>query len=128
MGKKTVDEKLTYNGLSINLDSMKGNFCPSCGEGVWDQDSYKRYTDAQTKLLELAKRDTRDEIKNIRKRLKLRQKDLAKTFGVGELTISRYERGEIAPPMPFMILLKLIDQHPGLLTEVQQFSEAGSRC
>lgn len=117
---KTRDETLTYGSQSLTLHAMHGEFCPSCGEGIWDAESYRRYTEAQAALLRAVKGDVSADIRRIRKSLKLTQTELAEAFGVGEVAFSRYERGETRPPAPLVKLLKLIERHPDLLAEMQE--------
>ena len=73
MVSKTQDETLSYGGQSLTLHAMRGEFCPVCGEGVWDTESYRRYTEAQAALLRVVKGDVSGEIRHIRKNLKLTQ-------------------------------------------------------
>ena len=54
MVTKIQDETLVYGGQSLTLHSMKGDFCPSCGEGIWDEESYCRYTEAQSAIIRAA--------------------------------------------------------------------------
>ena len=51
---KIQDETLVYGGQSLTLHSMKGDFCPACGEGIWDEESYRRYTEAQAAAIRAA--------------------------------------------------------------------------
>jgi len=51
MVTRTTDETLAYGGQSLTLHGMRGGFCPRCGEGVWDEESYRRYIEAQAALL-----------------------------------------------------------------------------
>jgi HTH-type transcriptional regulator/antitoxin MqsA len=118
MAAKTKDETLSYGGQSLTLHAMQGDFCPSCGEGVWDAESYRRYTEAQAALVRAVKGDISADIRRIRKNLKLTQTELAQAFGVGKVAFSRYERGETRPPGPIVKLLKLIERHPELLAEI----------
>jgi HTH-type transcriptional regulator/antitoxin MqsA len=118
MAAKTKDETLSYGGQSLTLHAMDGQFCPSCGEGVWDTESYRRYTEAQAALVRAVKGDISADIRRIRKSLKLTQTELAQAFGVGKVAFSRYERGETRPPGPIVKLLKLIERHPELLAEI----------
>ena len=115
---KTKDETLSYGGQSLTLHAMHGNFCPSCGEGVWDAESYRRYTEAQAAMLRAVKGDISADVRRIRKNLKLTQTELAKVFGIGKVAFSRYERGETRPPAPVVKLLKLLERHPDLLAEI----------
>ena len=118
MVSKTQDETLSYGGQSLTLHAMRGEFCPVCGEGVWETESYRRYTEAQAALLRAVQGDVSGEIRRIRKNLKLTQAQLAKAFGVGKVAFSRYERGETRPPKPLVKLLKLLERHPDLLKEM----------
>jgi HTH-type transcriptional regulator/antitoxin MqsA len=104
---------------------MHGEFCPACGEGIWDAESYRRYTEAQSALLRAVKGDISADIRRIRKFLKLTQTELAEAFGVGKVAFSRYERGETRPPAPLVKLLKLVERHPDLLTEMRGISNQG---
>lgn len=115
---KILDETLSFGGQSLTLHGIKGAFCKACGEGVWDEASYRRYTEAQAGLIRAVKGDVSEEIRRIRKKLKLTQAELADAFGVGKVAFSRYERGETRPPAPVVKLLRLIERHPELLTEM----------
>jgi len=119
MVAKTRDETLSYGGQSLTLHAMHGEFCPSCDEGIWDEESYRRYTEAQAALLRALKGDVSADIRRIRKNLKLTQTELSEVFGVGKVAFSRYERGESRPPAPLVKLLKLIDRHPELMAELK---------
>jgi HTH-type transcriptional regulator/antitoxin MqsA len=119
MVTKVCDETLVYGSQSLTLHEMKGEFCPSCGEGLWDGESYRRYTEAQAALVRAAGDDVSADIRRIRKNLKLTQAELAEAFGVGKVAFSRYERGETRPPAPVIKLLKLVERHPDLLAEMR---------
>ena len=117
---KVLEETLTYDGKSMTLHDMRGQFCPECGEGIWDDESYRRYTESQEGLVRAIKGDPAADIRRIRRKLKLTQAQLASSFGVGKVAFSRYERGETRPPAPLLKLLKLIDRHPELLEEIEK--------
>ena len=115
---KIQDETLAYEGQSLTLHAMKGDFCPACGEGVWDEESYRRYTEAQSAIIRGVKGDVSADIRRIRKSLKLTQTELSEVVGIGKVAFSRYERGETKPPAPLVKLLKLVERHPDLLAEM----------
>jgi len=119
MVTKIQDETLTYGGQSVTLHSMKGDFCSACGEGIWDEESYRRYTETQAALIRAVKGDVAADIRRIRKNLKLTQTELSKVVGIGKVAFSRYERGETRPPSPLVKLLKLVERHPDLLAEIR---------
>jgi HTH-type transcriptional regulator / antitoxin MqsA len=116
MVTKICDEILSYGGKSVILHKMKGDFCPECGEGVWDADSYRRYTEEQAKLLD----NLGSEIRKIRKKLNMTQMQIAEVIGVGKMAFSRYERGQSRPAPSLIKLLRLMERHPELLTEIQE--------
>ena len=113
------EERLSYGGQSLTLHDVRGAFCPSCGEGVWDEESYRRVSEAQSELVRAARGEVGDDIRRIRKNLRLTQSELAEAFGVGKVAFSRYERGETRPPAPLVKLLKLVELHPELLNELR---------
>ena len=125
MKATTRDETLSYGGQSLTLHSMHGEFCPVCAEGLWDDESYRRYTEAQAALLHTVQGDVAADIRRIRKKLKLTQTELAAIFGVGKVAFSRYERGETRPPAPLIKLLKLVERHPELLAEIGEAKAPG---
>jgi len=119
MVTKICDEILSYGGKSVVLHEMKGDFCPECGEGVWDAESYRRYTEEQAKLLD----SLSSEIRKIRKKLNLTQIQIAEAIGVGKMAFSRYERGQSRPAPSLVKLLRLMARHPELLKEIQDSIE-----
>ena len=127
MVTRTTEETLAYGGQSLTLHAMRGEFCPRCGEGVWDEESYRRYSEAQAAMLRAVKGDVSADIRRIRKNLKLTQAELAEAFGVGKVAFSRYERGETRPPAPLVKLLRLLERHPDLLMEVRGTGRAPER-
>ena len=114
----TVDETLNLDGQSLTLHGMRGDFCDSCGEGIWDETSYHRYVEGQEALVRSVRGNTGSDIRRIRKKLNLTQKDFAELFGLGKLSFSRYETGKTRPPAYFIKLLKLLEKHPELLKEM----------
>jgi HTH-type transcriptional regulator / antitoxin MqsA len=122
MDTKSKDETLVYEGRSLTLHAMKGDFCLACGEGIWDEESYRRYTEAQTAIIKAVKGDVSADIRRIRKNLKLTQSELSEVVGIGKVAFSRYERGETKPPAPLVKLLRLVERHPDLLAEMHSSS------
>jgi HTH-type transcriptional regulator/antitoxin MqsA len=119
MATKTRDETLSHGNQSLTLHKMRGEFCPACDEGIWNSESYRRYTEAQAALIRAAKENIGADIRRIRKGLKITQTELAQAFGVGKVAFSRYERGKTRPPAPLVKLLKLVERHPDLLAEMR---------
>ena len=119
MIKKTVDDTMEHEGQSLTLNNMKGHFCDLCGEGVWDEKSYKLYVESQEALVRSAKEAVSSDIRRIRTKLNITQKDFAALLGLGKLSFSRYETGKTRPPAYFIKFLKLLERHPDLLDEIR---------
>lgn len=120
MVTRTCDEILSYGGKSVTLHDMRGDFCPECGEGVWDTTSYHRYTEEQAKLVNVG-----GEIRSIRKKFRMTQVQMAQVFGLGKMAFSRYERGQSRPTPAFVKLLRVMDRHPDLMAEIRDSSPIG---
>ena len=112
-------ETINFSGDSITLRGLAGWFCPECSDGVFDDASSQRYADASDRLVMLARQRCREEVRRIRRKLGLTQKEAAAMFGGGINAFSRYERGEIEPSTAIMQLLHLLDKHPELLNELR---------
>ncbi len=112
-------ETISYSGESITLTGLAGWFCPECSDGVFDDESSQRYAEASDRLVMLARQRCREEVRRIRRKLGLTQKEAAAMFGGGINAFSRYERGEIEPSTATMQLLRLLDKHPELLNELR---------
>ena len=119
MVKGIRDQEISCGDRSITVENIKGNFCPICGEGILDSESYRRLTDVQRDLVHAVRTETSADIRRIRKSLKLTQAKVAENFGLGPLALSRYERGKSPPPVLLVKLLRLIERYPNLFEELQ---------
>lgn len=111
-------ETLTVAGLSLAVTGLSGWFCPECGDGWLDDESSRRYGLAGDDLVLQHREQVKQEVKRIRRKLGLTQKQAAEIFGGGVNAFSRYERGEAEPGPSTIKLLNLLDRHPELLKEV----------
>lgn len=111
-------ETIKYADESITLTSLSGLFCPSCHDGWFDDADQIRYGKAGDALIQHVRERQRKELRRIRKKLGLTQKEAAAVFGGGVNAFSRYEKGEIEPHTSTRKLLRLLDKHPELLKEV----------
>jgi len=55
----------------------------------------------------------------VRKKLALDQPKAIEIFGGGVNAFSRYEKGKTKPPLAMVKLLKVLDRHPDLLSEIK---------
>lgn len=112
--------QLKYKGQSITVN-QPGFWCNTCGEGVIDS-ADRKITQKQLQAFR-AKIDgllTPDEIKLIRQKLHIRQREAGEMFGGGINAFSRYERGETPVPKAVSLLLILLNQHPNLFSEINK--------
>ncbi|MHC8412910.1 type II toxin-antitoxin system MqsA family antitoxin [Pseudomonas sp. Hz4] len=115
-----------YKRMSRMVHQLAGWECKVCGEIIFDNetDSAQRYVDAGDKLLEDCFQVMGAEMKRIRRKLHLTQKEAVKLLsGAGHNAFSRYERGELQPPQALFTLMRLLDRHPHLLAEIQAMNE-----
>src|SRR5689334_11761868 len=100
---------INYKQMSRLVHYLAGWECKVCGEIEFDHDtdSADRYSDASDQLLEDCFRIMGSEMKRIRRKLHLTQKEAVKLLsGGGHNAFSRYERGELAPPQPLFTLMR----------------------
>lgn len=118
------EEAYEYKGKEVVLNST-GEFCDNCQEGILDGHDLK-YIEKKLHNFRCQVDGflTSDEIRNIRKKLNLTQKEAAIIFGGGVNAFSRYENGEALHIKATDNLLRLLDSHPDLLAEVKSYQEA----
>lgn len=117
--KKGHTEVVEFEGESVRVEGLSGWFCTTCDEAIFDDDSARRYGEAGDVLIAQANKRRQAEIRRIRKKLRLTQVEAGELVGVGKIAFSRYERGESQAPGPLVKLLRLIDRHPELLSEIR---------
>lgn len=113
------DLDYTYGGKQTTI-RQSGDFCDSCGEGIFSDDESERYLEEVNRFR--AQVDTEPltpaEVRRIRKKLGLTQRQAGDLFGGGIRAFSQYERGETRQGKALDTLLRLLDNHPELLAEV----------
>lgn len=117
--RRVIREQYNYKGHTIEVD-QPGEFCTHCEEGILNKED-----------LEATRQELHDfragidgllasgDIRRIRKKLKLNQKRAGALFGGGPNAFSRYELGKTTQPKAIDQLLRLLDRHPELLSEVE---------
>lgn len=111
-------ETLTHAGRTLTVTGLSGWFCSECGDGWLDEASSQRYGLDGDDFVRQYREQMRREVRRIRRKLGLTQKQAAELFGGGVNAFSRYERGEVEPGPSTIKLLHLLDRHPELLREV----------
>ncbi len=115
------DLPYTYKGEPTLIPALTGDFCPACGEAIFDRDQGDRYSElvGQFQRQVNAAFVNPDYIAKVRKQLDLDQRQAAEIFGGGVNAFSRYETGKTKPPLALVKLLKVLERHPELLKEVR---------
>jgi HTH-type transcriptional regulator/antitoxin MqsA len=117
----TRDMPYTYKGESTMIPAVSGDFCSACGEVVLDLAESTRTSAAMLEFNKQVNTAIVDPafITRVRKKLALDQREAAEIFGGGVNAFSRYENGKTKPPLALVKLLKVLDRHPDLLSEVR---------
>ena len=122
--RKNFKQTYTYKDKSIDI-LQPGEWCNCCDEGI--------LTSADIKATEKILHDFRakidgflvsDEVRRIRKKLRITQHQAASSCGGGPNAFGRYERGEALQIRATDNLLRLLDKHPELLNELIQAEAA----
>jgi len=99
--------------------NQPAQWCDACDEGIIDAED-NRKVDAliQAEKSRIDGLLTPDEIKQVRKKLKLTQKNAAELFGGGINAFNRYEKGRLPVPRSLSQLLMILRNHPNQLKEL----------
>ncbi|SPF48649.1 putative DNA-binding transcriptional regulator [Syntrophobacter sp. SbD1] len=121
MVRDTRDVPYTYKGESMIILSATGDFCPACGEAVFEKSESYRVSSLMLEFNKQVNASIVDPafIASVRKKLALDQREAGEIFGGGVNAFSRYENGKTKPPLALVKLLKVLDRHPDLLAEVK---------
>jgi HTH-type transcriptional regulator/antitoxin MqsA len=117
----TRDMPYTYKGESTLIPAVTGDFCSACGEVVLDLAESIRTSAVMLGFNKQVNAAIVDPgfIASVRKKLSLDQREAAEIFGGGANAFSRYETGKTKPPLALVKLLRVLDRHPDLLSEVR---------
>lgn len=111
---------VSYRQFDSVVKGLSGWRCQDCSEVEFDPESAVKYGQAGDQLLHEAQQHTAHEMRRIRKKLNITQKSAVQILsGGGHNAFSRYERAEVEPPKPLMVLMSLLDRHPHLFEEVK---------
>ncbi len=115
------DMPYTYKGEETVLPGIEGDYCPDCSEVILDRENSIKAGALMGEFNKQVNAATVDPefIVSVRKKLALDQKEAAEIFGGGVNAFSRYENGKTRPPLALIKLLRVLERHPDLLSEVR---------
>jgi HTH-type transcriptional regulator / antitoxin MqsA len=115
------DMPFVYKGDATVFAQIAGEYCPACGEGVFDTETSRMISADMKAFGKQVNASIVDPsfISAVRKKLDLDQREAAELFGGGANAFSRYENGKTKPPLALVKLFKVLDRHPDLLAEVR---------
>ena len=122
--RATKQVTFEYKGHVFTYD-QPGAWCSECGEGFLEK-SDKEATDLLLADFQarIDGRLTTTDIRRIRKKLGLTQKQAGEIIGGGANAFSRYETGKAYPTRGTENFLRLLDRHPELLKELPKDAAA----
>jgi len=117
-------ETLSVKGMERRIDDLSGWECQKCGEVEFDAECSQRFSDAGDELVRAGRQMIGNEMRRTRRKLHLSQKDAVQLLsGGGHNAFSRYESGEVLPPKALILLMRLLDRYPHLLTDAKILGE-----
>ena len=119
--------EVKYQGSKSKVEGLSGWRCDNCSEVEFDTSSAKRYAAAGDALVLQQRAKQSQEIRRIRRKLGLTQREAARLTGGGHNAFSRYERGQVTPMPAVLNLFRLLDKHPDLLADLRGTRSARQR-
>jgi putative zinc finger/helix-turn-helix YgiT family protein len=121
MTEKRGRLRLPVNGEDIPVPAASHLRCPKCGEVVLRfEDARRLSVDAIAVYRRKHGLLSADDIRAIRSRFSLTQRDLARLLRLGGNTISRWESGRNVQTEAMDVLLRLIRDVPGSLDYLRE--------
>lgn len=103
---------IEYKGVQATLD-MPGWYCDACDESIHTGEDMKASDRALNRLKAAAEGLlSSEEIKRIRKKLRLTQEEAGELIGGGPRAFQTYEVGDITPSRAISSALTLLDRDP----------------
>ncbi len=118
--RRTFSDDFEYNGHTLHVPGLECCVCDICGADPILKDQIKHnhqlVVDARRRSDDLM---TGVEIRSLRERLGLTQKEASELFGGGANAFSKYERGDVMQSRVMDTLLRIVAKHPYLLDDLR---------
>jgi HTH-type transcriptional regulator/antitoxin MqsA len=112
--------QVSYRNLQAEITGLSGFRCSACDEVEYDQESAERYAAVGDALVLASRKAAGEELRRIRKKLKLNQTEASELTGGGHNAFSRYETGRVVPTPAVVNLFRLLDRHPEAIEELKR--------
>ncbi len=124
MVRDTRPMELTYKSASVTIQ-MPGWYCSASDESIHTCDDMK-VSDAALRDLKvkIEKLLSPEEIKRIRTKLGLTQREAGELIGGGPNAFQKYESGEGLLSKGMSNFLRLLDRHPEDVSQLREFADA----
>ena len=122
MVRDTRPMEISYKGQSTIID-MPGWYCHESGESIHTAEDMK-VSDAALKELRLEVENLLkpQEVKRIRKKIGLSQRDAGTILGGGPNAFQKYEQDTVTVSKPMSNLLRVLERHPEEVEELRKRS------
>ncbi len=122
MVRDTRPMEISYKGQSTTID-MPGWYCHESGESIHTAEDMK-VSDAALKELRLEVENLLkpQEVKRIRKKIGLSQRDAGTILGGGPNAFQKYEQDTVTVSKPMSNLLRVLERHPEEVEELRKHS------
>ena len=116
--RETRSQTITYRDRSRTYD-QPGQWCQACGEGFFDDDDMDAYDRALADLKAEVEGVLKPaEVKRIREKIGLTQREAGHVLGGGVNAFQKYESGDATVSDAMANLLRLLDLHPAMLKKL----------
>jgi HTH-type transcriptional regulator / antitoxin MqsA len=121
MVRDTRPMTISYKGQSTIIQ-MPGWYCNASGESLHTGDDMSVSDAALRELKNRVDLLTAQEIKRIRTKIGLTQREAGAIFGGGPNAFQKYEQGTVTVSKPMSNLLRILERHPEEVEELKKYA------
>jgi HTH-type transcriptional regulator/antitoxin MqsA len=121
MVRDTRPMTINYKGQSATIQ-MPGWYCDESGESIHTGEDMKVSDAALRELKNKADLLNAQEVKRIRTKIGLTQREAGAIFGGGPNAFQKYEQGTVTVSKPMSNLLRLLEKHPEDVEELRKYA------
>jgi HTH-type transcriptional regulator/antitoxin MqsA len=121
MVRDTRPMTITYKGASTTI-AMPGWYCDESGESVHTGDDMQVSDEALRDLKNKVDLLDGAEIRRIRKKIGLTQREAGAIFGGGPNAFQKYEQGAVTVSKAMSNLLRVLEKHPEEVEELKKYA------